>query len=136
MVDRIEKAKMLFEQGYNCSQSVFVAYSDLYEIDKETALKLATSFGGGFAGTRNICGAVSAMAMVAGLRTGTMIPNDKEGKASNYAYVNSLVEKFRDEHGSILCKHLIGLEESETPVKTKECSEYIGYCAHLLENEK
>ncbi|MBK5719712.1 C_GCAxxG_C_C family protein [Dysgonomonas sp. Marseille-P4677] len=136
MNDRVQKAKSLFEQGYNCSQSVFVAYSDLHNIDEKTALKLATSFGGGFAGTRNICGAVSAMAMVAGLRTGTTIPNDKEGKANNYAYVNSLIEKFKNEFGSILCKHLIGLEESTTPVRIKECSEYISYCAQLLENKE
>ncbi len=133
MIDRAKKARELFEKGYNCSQSVFVAFSDLYHIDEETALKLSTPFGGGFAGTREICGAVSAMAMVSGLDKGTIIPNDKEGKADSYNSVNSLVDKFKQEHGSILCKYLIGLEESEVPVKRKDCCEYVAYCASLVE---
>lgn len=132
MRNRIQKAVDLFQEGYNCSQSVFVAFSDLYNIEKKTALKLSTSFGGGFAGNREICGAVSAMAMVAGLETGTSVPKDKEGKIRNYEQVNTLLESFRKEHGSVLCKHLLGLEECEGVAK-KECKEYVYSCAMLLE---
>jgi hypothetical protein len=38
-----------------------MAYSDLYSIDKETAAKLVTSFGGGMGRLREVCGAVSGM---------------------------------------------------------------------------
>ena len=38
MESRVEKAEKLFKEGYNCSQSVFAAYSDLYGIDEDTAL--------------------------------------------------------------------------------------------------
>jgi len=34
---RIKQAISYFESGYNCSQAVFMAYSDLYGIEKETA---------------------------------------------------------------------------------------------------
>ena len=44
---RIQKAISYFESGYNCSQSVFMAYSELYGIDTDTAARLVTSFGGG-----------------------------------------------------------------------------------------
>lgn len=133
--DRKKKAMDLFASGYNCSQSVFAAFSDLYDIDRETALKLSTPFGGGFAGTRDICGAVSALAMVVGLDSGTAKPNDKEGKLRSYSLVNQLVDEFEKEHGTILCKYLLGLDESTTPIKQKECCEYIGYCAQLIENK-
>ena len=36
-----------FKNGYNCAQSVFITYAEKYGIDKETALKLSSSFGGG-----------------------------------------------------------------------------------------
>lgn len=136
MKNRSEKAKELFSEGYNCSQCVFVTFAEDYGIERKTALMLSTSLGGGFAGTRNICGAVLAIGMVAGLYTGTSTPGDKVGKARNYAYVNSLAEKFENEYGSIVCKYLKGIEKSDIPVKIRSCKEYIGYCAALLEENK
>ena len=47
--ERVEKAKELFHQGYNCSQSVFAACADLYGItDEALALRLSASFGGAY----------------------------------------------------------------------------------------
>jgi len=40
-------ARELFRKGYNCSQSVFAAFCDETGLDMETALKIASSFGGG-----------------------------------------------------------------------------------------
>ena len=62
-----ERAMELFKQGYNCSQSVFGAFAEECGIDFETALKLSSSFGGGMARLREVCGAVSGMFMVAGI---------------------------------------------------------------------
>jgi len=132
MEKRINRAKELFNKGYNCSQSVFVAFSALYGLDEETALKLSMPFGGGYAGTRDICGAVSAMAMIAGLETGTVKPKDKEGKQNCYNCTQMLMSKFTEEHGSILCKHLLGLEISATPINRKDCCEYVSFCARLV----
>ena len=36
-----------FLKGYNCSQAVFLAFRDLYEMDEVTAARLSSSFGGG-----------------------------------------------------------------------------------------
>ena len=41
-----KEAKRLFMEGYNCSQSVFLAFRDYYEMDFETAAKISSSFGG------------------------------------------------------------------------------------------
>ena len=64
--ERIQKAIGFFENGYNCSQSVLMAYADLYGIDQETATKIASSFGGGMGRLREVCGAVTGMFMVLG----------------------------------------------------------------------
>jgi len=62
-----EKAMENFKQGYNCSQSVFLAFSDFYSMDQDTALRISSSFGGGMGRLREVCGAVSGMFMVAGM---------------------------------------------------------------------
>lgn len=38
-----QRAKQLFLEGYNCSQSVFLAFEDKYDMDHSTAMKLSSS---------------------------------------------------------------------------------------------
>lgn len=119
MESRREKARELFLEGYNCSQAVFVAYADKYGIDKELALKLSASFGGGMGRMREVCGAVSGMAMVAGMETGQTKPKDSDAKKANYDMVQKLARRFQEEYGSIICKELLGL----VPMPVKEQKE-------------
>ena len=85
---RVEKAKSLFKQGFNCSQSVFAACADLYGIEDEAlALRLSASFGGGIGRMRGTCGAACGMFMLAGLENGSSTPGDTEGKKQNYELV-------------------------------------------------
>ena len=65
--ERVLRARELFMSGYNCSQSVFMALADLYEIPEQQAARLAASFGGGVGRLREMCGACSAMALREGL---------------------------------------------------------------------
>ena len=58
-------AAELFFQGYNCAQAVAVAFADLIGLDKKTAAKMVSGFGGGFGRLREVCGAVSGMTFVA-----------------------------------------------------------------------
>ena len=90
METRVEKAERLFKEGYNCSQSVFAAYCDLYGIEEEMALKLSASFGGGMGRMREVCGAVSGMFLIAGIETGATEGKDSEGKKHNYDTVQFL----------------------------------------------
>ena len=63
MDSRVEQAVATFESGYTCAQSVFATYADLFGMDRETALKLASPMGGGIGRMREVCGVVSAMAL-------------------------------------------------------------------------
>lgn len=92
----------LFKEGYNCSQAVFAAYCDLYNMDQETALKVSSSFGGGMGRMREVCGAVSGMFLIAGLETGSVDGKDQEGKKHNYDVVQQLAEEYKKENGSII----------------------------------
>lgn len=107
---RVERAKTLFRQGFNCSQSVFAACADLYGIeDQALALRLSASFGGGIGRMRQTCGAACGMFMLAGLENGSAVEGDAEGKKQNYALVQELAFKFKSENGSLICSELLGI---------------------------
>ena len=108
---RVLRAVELFKMGYNCAQSVTAAFADEYGYTEEQALKMSASFGGGIGRMRETCGAACGMFILAGLETGSTDPNDREGKAANYAFVQKLAEEFRRENGSLICAELLGLRE-------------------------
>ena len=66
-MDRQQKAYECFKEGYNCAQAVIMAFSDVLPIDEQLLLKISSAFGGGFARTRNLCGAVAGIGMVLGV---------------------------------------------------------------------
>lgn len=92
--ERENKARALHKQGCNCCQSVVMAYADKLPIDAKAAMDVAAPFGRGLAGTREVCGCVSGMAMVCGLTGHT-------------ADVRPLIEKFREDNGDIVCGRLL-----------------------------
>ena len=107
---RAERAKELFKQGFNCSQSVFAACCDIYGItDEKLALRLAASFGGGIGRMRLTCGAACGMFMLAGLEKGSATPGDHDGKMANYALVQDLAQDFKNTYGSLTCAELLGI---------------------------
>ena len=78
MKSRVEEAVNKFESGYNCAQAVFATYADLFGMTEEDALKLASPMGGGMGRMREVCGTVSAMALLEGLKAGNGHSNKAE----------------------------------------------------------
>lgn len=137
-----EKAKALFLEGYNCSQSVFLAFAEDLGLDKETALKISSSFGGGMGRLREVCGAVSGMFMVAGMKYGYSSPTDKIAKTEHYKRIQELAQEFKDKNRYIICRQLLGLEtkvDSYIPsdrtaeyYKKRPCVELVGDAAEIM----
>ncbi len=109
--ERVLRARELFLQGYNCSQSVFCAYADMYGFPEELALKASASFGGGIGRMRETCGAACGMFMLAGMETGQTAPADDAAKQRNYKLVQALADKFREMNGHLLCRELLQLRK-------------------------
>ena len=103
-----DKAEALFLEGYNCSQAVFGAIAPELGLDADTAMKIASSLGGGMGRLREVCGAVSGMFMAAGLSNGYATPEKGRVKAEHYALIRELAEEFRARHGSIVCREILG----------------------------
>ena len=106
-MDRSERAAEYFLEGYNCAQSVTMAFADLIGMDVKAASRLASPFGGGMGRMREVCGAVSGMLLVLGILYGYDTPNDDEIKGNLYAQVQSLAEDFRSQVGTILCREIL-----------------------------
>lgn len=138
-----KKAMDLFKEGYNCAQSVFLAFEDQYDMDRSTALKLSSSFGGGMARLREVCGAVSGMFMVAGILYGYDGAKDYEGKKQHYERIQQLAKEYELRNGSIICRDLLGLgkgkdipvpeKRTENYYKKRPCPELIGVAAAIME---
>jgi len=125
MGNKAEKAKDLFECGYNCSQAVLTAFCEELGLDFDTALKLSSSFGGGMGRMREVCGAVSGLFMAAGLKFGYTSPNDISGKTEHYKLIQNLAKKFKEKNGSIICRELLGVDIKEiSHVPEKRSNEY------------
>lgn len=140
--ERVQAAVENFESGYNCAQSVFLAYADLLDLEKDTAGKMSVSFGGGMGRMREVCGTVSAMAMIAGFKYPVTDKTDQEARTRNYAMVQKTAGMFKETYGSIICRDLLPPADAAatTPapsLRTKEyygkrpCSKYVAHAARI-----
>ena len=136
-------ARELFKQGYNCSQSVFAAFCDETGLDTETALKIASSFGGGMGRLREVCGAVTGMFMVAGMKYGYTDASDNKAKTEHYRLIQDLAKQFEKENGSIICRELLGISikydnplseaRNENYYRKRPCAELVEQAARMLD---
>ncbi len=142
-MNRGDKAYELFMQGYNCSQSIAVAFADKLGIDEITAAKIASGFGGGMGRMREVCGTFSGIVMVMSMLYGYSDPKVYDEKKELYGRIRSIAEQFRADNGSIICRELLGLDKaeksaapekrSEVYYKKRPCPELCRYAANLLE---
>jgi len=142
MSEKTEKAKELFKSGYNCSQAVLGVFCEELGLDFETAMKIASSFGGGMGRMREVCGTVSGMFIACGLAYSNG-DNSGSSKAEQYKIVQELAQKFKEKNGSIICRELLqGVESStdptpsqrtETYYKKRPCIELVGDSVEIFE---
>jgi C_GCAxxG_C_C family probable redox protein len=109
MTDPTQTAQELFSQGFNCSQAVFCAFAPEFGIDEETALMLASPFGGGIAHQGQVCGAVSGALMALGLGRGSATVEQKD---ETYRMAEGFIQRFQERHDTLLCRELIGYDIS------------------------
>lgn len=145
-MNKQEQAKQYFTSGYNCAQSVFVTFCKDLGIDFEIGLKLSSSFGGGMGGLRQVCGAITAMFMIAGLKKGYIDPQDIKLKSQHYKLIQNLSKQFSDKFGSIICKELLlsnanikkdvsmPEQRNQDYYKVRPCERFVAYAIELIEN--
>ncbi len=142
--ERKELAMNYFLQGYNCSQSVVLAFKEYF---KEETLKdivcISSPFGGGMSRLRETCGAISGAFIVLGKVFGYETPETGIKKANLYELSQEFVSKFTNKYDSIRCYKLLNKKEGkEVPVPEnrtpdfyakRPCKEIIGDSAYFLQ---
>ncbi len=144
MGERADRAKKMFEEGYNCCQAVVGAFADLFGLDQKTAMRFCEGMGGGMGRMRLTCGAVTAMALLAGMKYGTGEPGELKKRGELYAVIQKMAEEFKQKNGSIICAELLGAakpkDDSPQPeartaeyYKRRPCSDKVYDCALIVE---
>ncbi len=141
-MDHSQYAVELFKEGYNCAQAVVVAFCDVTGLETNFAARVASSFGGGLGRLREVCGAVSGMALVAGQLYGYDSPTDSTSKKEHYTRIQEMAGQFRERSGSIICREILKNAPSDpnpTPrteefYKLRPCERMVFQAAQILDD--
>jgi C_GCAxxG_C_C family probable redox protein len=141
-MNRKEKALDYFSKGFNCAQSVIVSFSDIMGLNEETALRMASGFGGGMGRMQGTCGTVTGAFMVIGFMRGKYKQGDDQAKEITNQLIQDFSKKFVETHGNIDCKGLIHYDlntpegnkaANGSDVFNKKCTQYIISSVDMLE---
>lgn len=130
-----EKAKEIFAQKYHCSQAVLAAFADDLGITEMQALKLSGCFGGGMR-KGEVCGAVTGALMAIGLKYGQCTVEDLESRKITDDKAIEMLDKFKSENGSYLCRELLGYDISnpEDLKIIREKQLFTTFCPKMVES--
>ena len=132
-MDHGMKAAALFVNGYNCAQSVAVAFCDVTDLEEKTTARMVSAFGGGMGRLREVCGAVSGMFFVLSYLYGYDTAGDDESKKRLYTDVQALAAAFRERCGSIVCREILNNPPTD-PTPSPRTAEYykVRPCARMV----
>lgn len=121
---------------------MLATYGPRFGLDRETALRVGASFGGGMGRMGETCGAVTGAFMVIGLQHGRTTADKSRGRDKAYDLVERFVQEFKARNNTIVCRDLLGCDIS-TPggmeeVKKKNlfttvCPRFVRDAAEILE---
>lgn len=132
-MNHVDKAENYFNSNFNCSQSVFAAFATEMGLDEETALKVATQFGGG-ARKGEMCGAVAGALMVLGLKYGHCHAEDNAEKGRAYGIAEDFMNRFIAAQGTVVCRELLGYDVSnpKNMEKIRELNLFQAICPKMI----
>ncbi len=140
----VNKAVNLFNNGYNCSQSVVCAYCEELGISHEMGKRIASGFGGGLGGLRRTCGALTGAIIIAGLKHGSYDPTDIILKREYYQIIKDIEQEFSIKFSTSICKDLLKkskahfeaspMARTEEYYATRPCAVFVAYASEILES--
>ena len=135
-MNKVDCAVSCFEEGFSCSQAVFSTYGPQLGLDRERALKIAGTFGGGMGRMGETCGAVTGAFMVIGLKYGNSKVEDNPSKEKAYSLVREFVDRFQSRNGTIVCRELLGCELSTPEARelAQEKNLFATICPKLVQD--
>lgn len=139
-----EKALYTFDNGYNCSQSVFSVFAGEFGLSRDMSLRLAGPLGAGIGRRQETCGAVTGALMALGLKYGKGETGSDEDKKRAFAKSEALMKAFEARHGSVKCLTLLDGHRMDSPEGSAaiatarmfdtRCTEYVKTAVELAQS--
>lgn len=142
MSERSSEARTVFDNGFNCAQSVLAVFAPELGLSGEDALRVAGAFGAGMGRMGKVCGAVTGAFMAIGLTSSKTTEAEDNRKVEGYRLVREFSKRFTDINGSIDCRELLGVDlstdeglaaASASGVFKTHCAEYVEDAVRILE---
>lgn len=121
-MDKRQKALENHKKGYNCAQAVACAFADDMGVSEEELFKMTEAFGFGM-GTMGTCGAVSGMAVIAGLKESDGNIDSPATKKATYKAIKAMSEKFKEKNSSLICREIKGVDTKKVLRSCDGCVE-------------
>ncbi|SFR00934.1 C-GCAxxG-C-C family protein [Desulfoscipio geothermicus] len=124
------KAGENFRNGYNCAESIFIAFRELLAPDIDPTLaRMFTGFGGGLGHAGCMCGALTASAAMLGLLKGRI--SASEDRDGCYKLTQELHDRFEQKFSATCCR-VLNPHPFDTKEHLKNCLKITGNTAKLL----
>lgn len=136
MKSRSKKAKEIFSDNYNCSQSVLLSFATDFKLSFDLANHISSGFGAGMAYQGETCGAVTGAYMVLGLHSGTKFSNQEDIKDYSYQLLSAFNKRFKELHQCTNCTDLLGTDiGTATGIEeAKEKGLFVSRCPNFVES--
>ena len=120
--DKVVKAITNHHNKFNCAQAVACAFAEDLGMDEQTVFRMMEGFGFGM-GSMHECGAVSAMAAVAGMKESDGNLQSPASKKTSYKASKAMLKAFEEKNGSTICSVIKGVETKKVLRSCDGCVE-------------
>ncbi len=118
MNSRVEKTVDLQKNGgLNCSQAILTAFSESAGMDTETAKVFGRPWGGGTGHLALTCGYLSGAVLV--LAQAMNNKDEALARKNTFKAVQELFRRFKEKHGTTICRKLLGADMTTKEGQTK-----------------
>ena len=112
-MERIETAARMFDEGFNCAQSLLGAFGPSLGLELQVALRMGSPLGGGLSRTGGTCGAAMGALIVLGLRHGHTEVEDDDQEDLCRAEVQEFLRRFGIKRGGTTCPEILKADLSQ-----------------------
>ena len=95
---------------FGCAETAFIVLKTAYGLDHPTDPAAAVALNGGIAYSGGPCGALTGAALAVGMLAERRLADHAVAKRVARELVYETIDAFRDEHGSVDCRDLIGYD--------------------------
>lgn len=133
MSEKTQQAVANHKKGYNCAQAVACVFAEELGKSEQEVFEIMEGFGFGM-GHMGTCGAVSAMAALAGMIESDGNLAKPASKKNSYRAAKGMIREFEEKNTSIVCSEIKGVVNGKKTGKIlRSCDGCVEDAAAIVE---